>query len=348
MKISVLPFLFILVSGFLLSCIENSMITDEQQESAALQQPSGKLMAGSGAVQSQTLTFASGTSWNVSDNEGNFLGSAQNVCLNPSTSSRCPSGATLYEYSGVGWRADLSSIPGATWIWAPGITSSTSPAYPAAFIFSKTIELSGEPAVGNIFISADDMAEVYVNRTLVGTVGSTTNEPVAYASQSSLTMFDINAHLQSGSNEISIRAANGNFGCRTGAYRCNPAAVVFGGSIETGSAQAGILVDIKPESFPNRINPSNNGVIPVAILASEDLDVNTIDPSSIAFGPDSAPAAHGSGHLEDVDGDGDEDLMLHFRTRQTGIAKGDVEACITGATYSGEPVEGCDSIETVN
>jgi hypothetical protein len=49
----------------------------------------------------------------------------------------------------------------------------------------------------------------------------------------------------------------------------------------------------------------------------------------------------------DVNHDGDTDLVLQFRTRDTGIACGDAQARLTGQTVAGELVEGFDSIRTV-
>jgi hypothetical protein len=42
-----------------------------------------------------------------------------------------------------------------------------------------------------------------------------------------------------------------------------------------------ITIDIKPGSCPNPLNVKSKGVLPVAVLGSEDFDVSTIDPASI-------------------------------------------------------------------
>ena len=53
------------------------------------------------------------------------------------------------------------------------------------------------------------------------------------------------------------------------------------------------------------VNPSSNGVIPVAILTTDTFDATTVDPGTVRFGPSGATIAHEQGHLVDVDGDGD-------------------------------------------
>jgi hypothetical protein len=48
--------------------------------------------------------------------------------------------------------------------------------------------------------------------------------------------------------------------------------------------------------------------------------------------------------VQDVNGDGRLDLLLHFEVGETGIDRGDTTACLTGTTRAGLEVEGCDSI----
>jgi hypothetical protein len=108
-----------------------------------------------------------------------------------------------------------------------------------------------------------------------------------------------------------------------------------------------VVIDIKPGSWPNAINPRSKGVVPVAILTTDNFDAAAVDPLSVTFGPGEAAEAHGKGHIEDVDKDGDLDVVLHFKTQETGIQHGDTQACLKGKTIDGKSIEGCDTIVTV-
>lgn len=114
-----------------------------------------------------------------------------------------------------------------------------------------------------------------------------------------------------------------------------------------------ITVDIKPGSRDNPVNcrGGGQGVVPVAILTTATFDAATVDHTTVRFGPAGAAEAHTNRrgpirHVEDVDGDGDRDLVLHFRQGETGIRCGDVEATVTGLTFDGQMLVGTDVIRT--
>lgn len=118
-------------------------------------------------------------------------------------------------------------------------------------------------------------------------------------------------------------------------------------------------IDIKPDSDPNSINVGNKGRIPVAILTTDDFDAADVDPASVTLGDDdgndTGVAARKNGtlfaSLEDVDNDGDLDLILHFDT-QALVGNGDLDAGTTelilnGDTTGGQPIQGSDSVNIV-
>jgi hypothetical protein len=49
-------------------------------------------------------------------------------------------------------------------------------------------------------------------------------------------------------------------------------------------------------------------------------------------------------HLQDVNGGGCTDLVSHYRQKQTGLALGDIDACLTAALTGGGSINGCDSV----
>ena len=121
-----------------------------------------------------------------------------------------------------------------------------------------------------------------------------------------------------------------------------------------------IYIDIKPQSCPNPLNVRNQGVLPVAILGSENFDVGMIDVSSIRLA-DVAPIRSS---IEDVSipsegdecectteaGDGFDDLTVKFNTQDIVDALGEVVngetlvLTLTGELSDGTPIEGADCI----
>jgi hypothetical protein len=86
-------------------------------------------------------------------------------------------------------------------------------------------------------------------------------------------------------------------------------------------------VDIKPESCPNPLNVGSTGVLPVAILGSEEFDVTEVEPGSIVVETGVVPLRWA---LEDVAGpgcsgpDGYLDLNLKFKTQEIVLVLGPV------------------------
>jgi len=107
------------------------------------------------------------------------------------------------------------------------------------------------------------------------------------------------------------------------------------------------VIDVKPGSNRNPISLRSKGVIPVAILSNDTFDAQDVDTQSIKFGPSQASIAHNSGHAEDVDDDGDIDLLVHFRTQETGIECDDTSVTLTAQTLLGDSVLGSDKISIV-
>ena len=104
-------------------------------------------------------------------------------------------------------------------------------------------------------------------------------------------------------------------------------------------------IDVKPGSYPNAVNPRSEGVIPVAILTTDRFDAASVNPTSVRFGPAAAAPVHS--RLDDVDGDGDVDLVLHFATASTGIVCGSTVGVLTGSTFGRTGFEASDTLKTV-
>lgn len=110
-----------------------------------------------------------------------------------------------------------------------------------------------------------------------------------------------------------------------------------------------ILIDIKPGSFPNSINSDSKGVIPVAILTTDDFDASAVDPFSVTLEGMEVQVKGKSGNagsMEDVDGDGDLDLVVQIVDDGT-LVLGDSTATLTALTHEGGQVFGIDAISIV-
>jgi uncharacterized repeat protein (TIGR01451 family) len=123
---------------------------------------------------------------------------------------------------------------------------------------------------------------------------------------------------------------------------------------ETTPVVIPVDIDIKPGSEPNSINcDSRNmkkGVIPVAILTTDTFDATTVDHTTVEF--EGATESHRrrgqvQRHEKDVDGDGDIDLLLHFKLKKTSLDCTSTSGSITGQTFAGHNILGTDSIRMI-
>lgn len=114
-----------------------------------------------------------------------------------------------------------------------------------------------------------------------------------------------------------------------------------------------VLIDIKPKSASNPINPRSRGFTKVAILSNASFDaVSQVDLETLTFGrtgeetslalhkKDAAPRAS----VEDADGDGLLDLVVSFMTEETGFQPGDSLGVLRGETFTGQAFEGQDVV----
>lgn len=105
-----------------------------------------------------------------------------------------------------------------------------------------------------------------------------------------------------------------------------------------------IEIDIKPGSYPNSINLKSNGVVPVAVLTTDDFDASTVDPATVEF----AGASPLRWAMCDVDEDGDEDMIFHFKTQELNLDENSTEAELTGKTNGGDDITGTDDVRIVH
>ena len=105
-----------------------------------------------------------------------------------------------------------------------------------------------------------------------------------------------------------------------------------------------VTIDIKPGSNTNSINLESQGVTPVAVLTAGDFKAGDVKPDTVVFAGASPPVRS---TMEDVDGDGDDDMLFHFKTQDLkNLEEGSTEATLTGGTLEGTIV-GTDSVNIV-
>jgi hypothetical protein len=133
-------------------------------------------------------------------------------------------------------------------------------------------------------------------------------------------------------------------------------------TINVNVSEVDVAVDIKPQSCPNSLNVKRKGVLPVAVLGTEDFDVSSVDVGSVLLAG-VAPlrfdyedvATPFDGELCDCHEDGPDgilDLILHFDTQEIveaigPVKDGDELELILTCIIDGIQMEGSDCIRVI-
>ena len=117
--------------------------------------------------------------------------------------------------------------------------------------------------------------------------------------------------------------------------------------IEPGATMLNLDIDIQPGSESNCLNINGHGVIPVAILGSESIDVSGVDVDSLAFAGlevrirgNNAPSCG----LENVNDDEFLDLVCHFEDEASTWTPGNGVATLAGQMLDDTLFTGTDSV----
>ncbi len=105
----------------------------------------------------------------------------------------------------------------------------------------------------------------------------------------------------------------------------------------------------------------------MAVFSTKDFNATRVRPDTVRFGPNRARPVPGNdsnedddrddrerekrerrpdklGKIEDINGDGLPDLLLHFRIQEIGLTCADKQATLTGFTLRRELINGTDSV----
>ena len=119
-----------------------------------------------------------------------------------------------------------------------------------------------------------------------------------------------------------------------------------------------VAIEIRPGGKPNPINLQARGVVPVAILSTDDFDALSVDEETVLFADPvrldeelGLPVSPIRSAIEDVDGDGRDDLLLFFSIPELvefgAFDEASVLGTLFGETFDAVPIEGFDSVRIV-
>jgi hypothetical protein len=113
-----------------------------------------------------------------------------------------------------------------------------------------------------------------------------------------------------------------------------------------------VMIDVKPGSDTNKINLSSNGLLPVAVLSTQDFDATLFTPKMAHLSDAAAPmgcagAAAVRWNYTDVNGDGLVDLVFFFPIQDINLTSSTTAVMLMAhGTYGSTVIhiEGTDSV----
>lgn len=105
-----------------------------------------------------------------------------------------------------------------------------------------------------------------------------------------------------------------------------------------------VTIDVKPGDNPTSLEPKREGMVPIAVLSSKEFDATHIDTATVRAGATGTEGGMVRAMMEDVDHDGDTDLMMLFRVPDLQLTCGAKSITVKGKTDQGRDFEGSEPV----
>lgn len=107
-----------------------------------------------------------------------------------------------------------------------------------------------------------------------------------------------------------------------------------------------VEISVQPLGRTDLFDPDSAGWVLVVLPGGPDLDAEGLRTETLTLGPLGAKPVRWlpRGLLRDVNGDGELDRVMLFRSQDTGLRPGDTRACVLFDRASGLAAQGCDAI----
>ena len=106
-----------------------------------------------------------------------------------------------------------------------------------------------------------------------------------------------------------------------------------------------MVIEVKPGDSHTSIEPKRGGMIPVAVLTTQEFDASRVDPATVRVGATGTEAAVFRSMSEDIDRDGDTDMLLLIRVQDMKLECSDTTVHLRGKTLEGQQIEGKKTVK---